>query len=168
MNKIKLFEETSSYVSQNNFDFFLTLHFTKEVTKQQARSALEQFLKNINKKLFGSRSFKSLSQISAIEKNKESESFHIHMVIKCPLNQIKNKENANFNHLKKCIKESWGSACKLAATDELNLSEKSPEWIKPIYDNVGISSYISKQILGNHLDVIEWDKANIKGKRKKH
>tara|TARA_R110001592_G_scaffold270153_1_gene536450 strand:- start:4519 stop:5025 length:507 start_codon:yes stop_codon:yes gene_type:complete len=167
MNKEKLFNETSNYVSQNNFDFFITLHFKKEVTKQQARNALDQFLKNINKQLFGYRSFKSLSQISAIEKNRESESFHIHMVIKCPLSQLKKRENANYNYLKKCIKDSWGSASKLTATDELNLSEKSPEWIKPIYDNVGISSYISKQILNNHFDVIEWDKMNVTGKRKK-
>ncbi len=167
MNKQKLFKETSQFISKNNFDFFITLHFKNKVSKEHARKSLDKFIKKLNNELFGSRSSKSISQISAIEKNTDCENYHIHIALKCPLSRIKNREHANVNYLKRCIKNAWRSADKSAATDELNLFDKNPKWIRLIYDNVGISEYISKQILNDHFDVIEWDKTNLSTTRTK-
>ena len=165
MNREILFKETSEYISKNNFDFFITLHFKNEVNKSQARDSLKKFLNLLNAELFGKRSKKSLIQVSAIEKNRETKNYHLHIVFKCPNSRISESRPRDYRHLKQCIKNSWKSSSNQTAIDELNISQKSPKWIKVVHDNVGISEYISKQILEGHYDVIEWDKINITGRR---
>lgn len=166
-NKTLIHQATSKFISKSKFDFFITLHFKKEIKKDQAREILRRFLNSFNGELFGSRSLKSLIQISAIEKNRENNSFHVHIICERPFDKISKPEKRNIDYFKKAIKETWKKSSKINATEELKLNKLNPEWIKEIYDNEGICLYISKQILSGHFDVIEWDKANTTGRRYK-
>lgn len=166
-SNITLRNETVEFISKAQYSFFITLHFKYSVTKSRAREILGCFIKKLNAYLFGSRSLKSLIQVSVIEKNSENDSFHVHMLCENPIYKIKNEKKRSIEYLKSSIKKSWGLSSNVSATDELFLHEGDLKWIKEVYDIQGVCRYISKQILYGHKDVIEWDTINLSGRRKR-
>lgn len=160
-NLTDLYIKSSEFIEKIDGKYFITLQFSSDTSKTKAEKTLHVFLDEINKEIFGSRSNKKWKQISVIEKNTYSNSHHIHIIAEDPVNRILNDERKNSFKIKEKIKERWQASGNNTSVKSLHSSALNAPWFKTITDKRGAARYIAKQILKGHMDVIQWDKAEI-------
>mgnify|MGYP001627849575 CR=1 FL=1 len=166
MNKTLYIHETIKWISQNDFDFLITLNFTREVNREKTEKSLTEFLRKINNDIFGNRSQKSLIQVPFIERNSYDTSFHIHILCEDPSKRLNNKKLEDPMYFRKTIKKCWQLSSPEAAIKNMKIYEENPLWIKKIDNQERLTSYLLKQIAIDNFDVVEVDKLNFEGQRK--
>jgi len=165
MNKKLLINETINWITKNNFDFFITLHFKTEVSREKAEQILDSFLRKINNEIFGNRSRKSLIQVPFIERNSYDNSFHIHILCENPAHRTNRKKVSDLSKFKKIIKETWRLSAPEAAIKNMTIYDPEPLWIKPIENAEKLCSYLLKQINIDNFDVVGINNLNFNGER---
>tara|TARA_R110001592_G_scaffold360329_1_gene668519 strand:- start:2606 stop:3109 length:504 start_codon:yes stop_codon:yes gene_type:complete len=166
MNKKLYIQETINWISQNDFDFLITLHFTEEVGRAKTEKALTLFLNKLNNDVFGNRSSKSLIQVPFIERNSYDNSFHIHILCENPAKRGNRSHFEDPIYFRKLVKKCWRFSAPEAAIKNMKIHEDNPLWIKRIDDQKRLISYLLKQIAIDNLDVVEVDKLNFEGQRR--
>lgn len=161
----ELRNETAEFIiNKFKVDYFVTLNFKYKTNKLDAELILKKFLNNLNRKIFGSRSRKSLVVVPSLEMHLY-EGYHIHLLIEDPQQRALNsKTKLDENSLKELIRTTWQSASNVTA----NLKQSCPDdksWFKTINSSNGIANYITKQINSFNKDTIAWDLANNTGYR---
>lgn len=165
IKELNLRNSTAKFIlNEFKVDYFVTLNFKYKTNKLDAELILKRFLKNLNRKIFGSRSRKSLVVVPSLEMHLY-EGYHIHLLIEDPQQRALNsKTNLDENSLKELIRTTWQSASSATA----NLKQSCPDdksWFKTINSSHGIANYITKQINSINKDTIAWDLANKTGYR---
>ena len=160
----KLRESTAKDIIDNyKVKYFITLTFKYKTEKEVAEQNLLKFLNALNRKVFGSRSKKSLIIVPSLERHK-FEGYHIHLLMEDPQQRTQANRDLSEHSLKELVRSTWQSTSSITA----NLKESCPgdkEWFKTIKSIEGVAHYVTKDINSFNPDTIAWDLANKKGYR---
>ena len=125
-------------------DYFLTLTFAYNVSKEKAIDALRTCMWHVNKKVFG-RGIKHknnrLKVLPFIEKNMIN-GVHLHLLVKQP----DSKQDID---LQKVFRKKWQAIVVHGFA-----AFKQDEWFKKIEDLDGVAKYITKQTYGSNKPLV--------------
>lgn len=92
IKELNLRNSTAKFIlNEFKVDYFVTLNFKYKTNKLDAELILKRFLKNLNRKIFGSRSRKSLVVVPSLEMHLY-EGYHIHLLIEDPQQRALNSK----------------------------------------------------------------------------
>lgn len=150
-------------ISDFKVKYFITLTFKYKTEKAVAEQNLLKFLNALNRKVFGSRSKKSLIVFPVLERHK-FEGYHIHLLIEDPQQRAQANRDLSEHSFKELVRSTWQSTSSATA----NLKESCPgdkEWFKIIKSIEGVAHYVTKDINSYNPDAAALDIANNTGYR---
>jgi len=156
-------DATVSFLSKKNWDHMVTLNFISHTSKASAQRSLDRFIKKLNIRTFGKRSKQSVTLVAALE-TCHSGIHHYHILLKDPASRITNPDRQEKYDLKEAIRECWESTDSMTANIMMSCPD-GESWFKPVTDSEGAVRYITKEILGNNQNVIQYNQFRPDGRR---
>ena len=140
--RIKL--EYIDMIKQANPDYFITLTFAYDVSRDRAINALEACMWHVNKKVFGRGIRDKINRLKVLPfiENNAISGVHLHLLV----NQPNNKQDIN---LQKIFRQKWQ-----AINVHGFATFKQGEWFKKIDKIDGIAKYITKQTHGDNRPLV--------------
>nr|WP_163503605.1 hypothetical protein [Halomonas socia] len=165
--KKKYVSEMQSWISQYEWDYFVTLTYKHPVKDRiKVTHHVEEFSNRLSRKSFGSRSKKRVCTISVIEHHWASDSLHVHMLIKDPQPSIANDARQNSFNIRDAVITSWLESSSSSGNPAL--SSDGDEWLKGIDDINRVVEYMLKEFNPHASELVSpvvWDQACLDGRR---
>lgn len=163
IDKIKIKSDTVELIGRCSFSFLITLNFNDLRNDLVAQDLIRRFLNSVNCEVFGKRSKKALVVFCALEKN-SSGAYHLHLMTEDPTERVGTVSRRSKINYREIIKTCWESIDSKTARISTSCPDQS-SWFKNIYDQNGVIEYLSKEIDGGRMDVIQWDLVNLTGRK---
>ena len=93
-------------ISDFKVKYFITLTFKYKTEKLAAEQNLMKFLNALNRKVFGSRSKKSLIVVPSLERHK-FEGYNIHLLMEDPQQRAQSNRDLSEHSLKELVRSTW-------------------------------------------------------------
>lgn len=130
--------QTVNWLYSNDWKYFITLTFDKDISENMALKQLRLFWIRLNRKIFGKRSKREIPNISVVEMTKNGRP-HFHVV-------LKNVDGLSTEEVKKLFAETW----KKSIYTSNFYHNRNDEWFKKI--KAGSQKNVIEYILKTSFD----------------